>query len=238
MARKAMDILEYMASSPLFQGLPRENLKDLATLVVDQVYRRGQLIFSEGDDGIGFYVIISGRAKIFKLSLGGKEQILHIFGPGEPIGEVAVFAGRRFPANAEAIENSRVLFFPRAAFMELIQKNPSLALNMLAILSLRLRKFTALIEDLSLKEVPGRLAAYLLYLCETDQGTADLSLDISKGQLSSLLGTIPETLSRILTKMIKADLIRSEGSRRIRILDRAGLEELASGQTRLLEPEL
>ena len=83
-----MDILEYMASSPLFQGLPRENLKDLATLVVDQVYRRGQLIFSEGDDGIGFYVIISGRAKIFKLSLGGKEQILHIFGPGEPIGEV------------------------------------------------------------------------------------------------------------------------------------------------------
>lgn len=122
--------------------------------------------------------------------------------------------------------------------MELIQKNPSLALNMLAILSLRLRKFTALIEDLSLKEVPGRLAAYLLYLCETDQGTANLSLDISKGQLSSLLGTIPETLSRILTKMIKADLIRSEGSRRIRILDRAGLEELASGQTRLLEPEL
>ena len=228
-----MGILEHIATVPLFQALPREHHKDLATVVKDQAFRRGQFIFSDGDEGTGFYVIISGRVKIFKLSLEGKEQILHIFGPGEPIGEVAVFAGKRFPANAEALEDSRVFFFPRAPFMELIQKNPSIALNMLAVLSQRLRKFTALIEDLSLREVPGRLAAHLLYLSQKKDGMNDLTLDISKGQLASLLGTIPETLSRILTRMTKAGLIQSEGARDIRILDHDGLEELASGDTRL-----
>lgn len=228
-----MDILHQIASTPLFKGLPEEHLKELATVVKDKVFRKGKLIFSEGDEGSGFYIIISGRVKIFKLSPEGKEQILHIFGPGEPVGEVPVFAGKSFPAHAEALEDSRLFYFPMADFMELIQKNPSIALNSLSILSRRLRRFTALIENLSLKEVPGRLAAYLLYLSETHQGAEDLRLEISKGQLSSVLGTTPETLSRILTKMAKAGLIQSEGLRRIRILDRAGLEELANGDIRL-----
>lgn len=228
-----MDILHQIASTPLFQGLPEERLKELATVVKDKVFRKGKLIFSEGDEGSGFYIIISGRVKIFKLSPEGKEQILHIFGPGEPVGEVPVFAGKSFPAHAEALEDSRLFYFPMADFMELIQKNPSIALNSLSILSRRLRRFTALIENLSLKEVPGRLAAYLLYLSDTHQGAEDLRLEISKGQLSSVLGTTPETLSRILTKMAKAGLIQSEGLRRIRILDRAGLEELANGDIRL-----
>lgn len=228
-----MDIFDHIAAIPMFQELPKEHHRDLATVAVDQVFKRGQLIFSEGDEGIGFYVIISGQVKIFKLSLEGKEQILHIFGPGEPIGEVAVFTGRRFPANAEALQKSRVFFFLRATFMDLIEKNPSVALNMVAVLSQRLRRFAALIENLSLKEVPGRLAAYLLYLSRRQEGMDDLRLDIPKGQLASLLGTIPETLSRILTKMVKADMIQLEGARRIRILEREKLENLANGDIRL-----
>ena len=223
---KAMDILEHIASVPLFGELPREHQKDLATVVVDKTFRRGQPIFSEGDEGTGFYVIVSGQVKIFKLSWEGKEQILHIFGPGEPIGEVAVFAGKRFPAYAEALEDSTAFFFPRAAFMELIQKEPSLAMNMLAILSKRLRRFTRLIEDISLKEVPGRLAVYLLYLSHRQGGTDELELDIPKGQLASILGTIPETLSRILGKMSHMGLIQVKG-RQVKIADRSALEELA-----------
>jgi CRP/FNR family transcriptional regulator len=169
---------------------------------------------------------MSGRVKIFKVSWEGKEQILHIFGPGEPFGEVPVFAGQKFPASAEAMEESRVFFFPRDAFIYRIKKNPGIALNMLAVLSKRLRRFTQLIEELSLKEVPGRLAVYLLYLSESKEGEKHLELDISKGQLASLLGTIPETLSRILGKMTRAGLIESEGPR-IKILDPQGLEDLA-----------
>jgi CRP/FNR family transcriptional regulator len=100
---------------------------------------------------------------------------------------------------------------------------------MLAVLSWRLRKFAALVEDLSLKEVPGRLAAYLLYLSRRESGKAEFDLDISKGQLASILGTIPETLSRILGKMGRQGLISSKGSR-IRILNRTTLEEIADGR--------
>ena len=221
-----MDIIKHIGSIPFFEELPNEQIEDISMIITDQVFDRGQIIFSEGDDGNGFYVVASGRVKIFKLSPEGKEQILHIFGPGDPFGEVAVFAGQHFPANAEAMESSRIFFFPRESFSDLIRDNPSLALNMLAILSKRLRRFANLIDDLSLKEVPGRLAAHLLYLSGQSEGSEQLELNITKTQLASLLGTIPETLSRILGKMSKQGLIESDG-RRIKILDREALEELA-----------
>lgn len=221
-----MDIVKHVSSIPFFEELPDEQIEDLCMIVADQVFHRGQIVFSEGDDGTGFYVLVSGRVKIFKLSPEGKEQILHIFGPGDPFGEVAVFSGQHFPANAEVMEESRIFFFPRDSFASLIKKNPSLALNMLAILSKRLRRFANLIDDLSLKEVPGRLAAHLLYLSGQTKGSEELELTITKSQLASLLGTIPETLSRILGKMSKQGLIESDG-RRIKILDREALEDLA-----------
>jgi CRP/FNR family transcriptional regulator len=130
-----------------------------------------------------------------------------------------VFAGKHFPAFAETLEASRIFFFPRNSFIVLIQKEPSLALNMLAILSSRLRQFAQLVESLSLKEVPGRLAAYLLYLSEQKQGSSDLELDISKGQLASVLGTIPETLSRMLARMTAQKLIQVNASQ-IKIVNR------------------
>ncbi len=224
-----MRIAERIARIGLFEGLPREQLEELSQIVVEQKFKRGQSLFSDGAKATGIYGIVSGKVKIYKISLDGKEQILHIFGEGEFFGEVPVFAGGSYPAHAEALEDSRFLFFPRAEFVALIQKEPSLAMNMLAILSLRLRRFTHLIEDLSLKEVPGRLAAYLLYMSDRNSKSSRLELDITKGQLASLLGTIPETLSRILGRMSQQELIRVEG-RKIEILDRETLEGLAAGE--------
>jgi CRP-like cAMP-binding protein len=219
---------EILSNMPLFKGLPRTQMEDLTRIVVNKHFRKGQTVFSEGDKGTGFYVVIDGLVRIFKLSVEGKEQILHIFGPGEPFGEVPVFAGRNFPAHAEAIADSRLFFFPRDAFTALISENPSLALNMLALLSMRLRQFTVQVEQLSLKEVPGRLAAYVQYLSDEKGGETSFDLDISKGHLASLLGTIPETLSRIFARMTQQGLIRVDG-RRISITDQAGLEALATG---------
>jgi CRP/FNR family transcriptional regulator, dissimilatory nitrate respiration regulator len=230
---KPLKLTEQIARIPLFHGLTAKLYDELAMIVVDQVVPRGRMIFSQGDEASGLYVVISGRLKIFKLSPEGKEQILHLFGAGEPIGEVAVFAGGNFPACAEALEESRLFFFPRQAFVDMIQRYPSVALNMLAVLSLRLRKFASLIEDLSLKEVPGRLAAHLLYLEKGQKETPHIELDISKNQLASLLGTIPETLSRILARMSRDGYIELTGQRRIRIMDRKALEELATGERRL-----
>jgi CRP/FNR family transcriptional regulator len=225
-------MIALIAAIPLFNGLSRLQYDKLAHIVKERSYKRGQAIFAEGDEGIGFYVLISGKVKIFKLSPEGKEQIFHVFGPGEPFGEASVFAGERFPAHAETLEESRAFFFPRAAFVELIKEDPSMALNMLAILSRRLRSFALLVEDLSLKEVPGRLAAYLLYMSDERDRADELKLDIPKNQLASLLGTIPETLSRILTRMVRQGLIQLDGPRII-IVDRQGLEELAQAESRL-----
>ena len=218
--------LEIISKALIFEGLPSQYLEKIRDVAVSKHYLKGETIFMEQDEGNGFYLVAEGQVKIFKVSVSGKEHILHVFGPGEPFGEVPVFSGRRFPANAEAIQDSRLLFFPRSAFLGLITSHPSLALNMLAVLSMRLRQFTQQIENLSLKEVPARLAAYLLYL-SGEQGREEyVVLDISKGQLASLLGTIPETLSRILGRMGKQGLIETE-DRKIRLLDREALESLA-----------
>ena len=219
-------ILHIISQTPLFQNLPEADLKKIHRIAKDRFYNKGQTVFSEGDDGDGFYVVVAGKVKIYKVSLEGKEQILHIYGTGNPFGEVPVFSGEKFPANAQTLLKSHLLFFPRTAFTELISKNPSLCLNMLAVLSMRLRQFTLQVENLSLKEVPGRLASYLLYLAQEQASDVTVSLPISKGQLASLLGTIPETLSRILSKMGNSGLIEVSGGQ-IMLLDPVGLEELA-----------
>jgi len=228
-----MELIRRLEKIPLFEGLPWKQHAALADISVRLSYEKGQKIFSEGDEGTGFFVILDGYVKVFKVSPEGKEQIYHIFGPDESFGEVAVFTGHGFPAEAEAISPTTTLFFPRVDFIKLLRDEPSLALNMLAVLSWRLRKFSKLIEDLSLKEVPGRLAAYLIHLSAIEGNSLDLSLDFPKNQLASLLGTIPETLSRIITRMTREGFIRTEGSR-ICIQDLAGLEDIVRGDRKLV----
>lgn len=215
-----------LSITPLFQGLSVQQRDEISAIAVDRRYQRGELIFMEGDKADGFYIVAEGQVKIFKTSLEGKEQILHIYGPGNLFGEVPVFSGAHFPANAQTLAASRILFLPRASFVGLIARHPSLSMNMLGELSMRLRQFTLQIENLSLKEVPSRLASYLIYLAEEQARTDRVTLDISKGQLASLLGTIPETLSRIFAKMSAQSLIRVEG-KEIHLLDPPGLEDLA-----------
>jgi CRP/FNR family transcriptional regulator len=227
-----MEIIRQISQIQLFKGLNEEELGELAMILVDQEIKRNQPIFSEGEKATGLYIVVSGSVKIFKLSFDGKEQILHILGAGEPFAEVAVFAGTTYPANAMTMEKSRVFFIPRQAFLALIARYPSLAMSMLATLSLRLRQFAGMIESLSLKEVPGRLATHLLLLSAQNKGATKIELTIAKTQLAAYLGTIPETLSRILAKLTKAGYIESEGPI-ITIIDREGLQELAEGVVKL-----
>jgi CRP/FNR family transcriptional regulator len=217
---------QIIAGIPLFSGLTERQLAEVRRIAVEKVHAREEIIFMEGDDGYGFYILLSGRVKIFKLSPDGREQILHIITEGQPFGEVPVFAGQKFPANAQALVPCRTLFFPRDAFKATISANPALAMKMLAELSLKLRQFTVQVENLSLKEIPARLASYLIYLSAEQKRHDRVKLTISKGQLASLLGTIPETLSRIFARLSDQHLIRVEG-RIIHLLDPDGIEVLA-----------
>ena len=220
------NIINLISAIPLFNGLPAEQLEAIRQIAIEKRFNKGQTIFSEGDKTTGFFVIVDGRVKIYKVSSEGKEQILHIFEAGQSFGEVTVFTGQQMPANAQALAKTHLLLFARSAFVDLVTSHTSLALNLLGIMSKKLRQFAAQIENLSLKEIPARLASYLIYLAE-EQGTQDaVTLNVSKGQLASLLGTIPETLSRIFAKLSAQNLIRVEGPRII-LLDREGIEDLA-----------
>ncbi len=215
-----------LAKAPLFGGLPDNQMREIRRIAVSRLAKKGEILFSQGDAGNGFYIVAEGVVKIFRVSPEGKEQILHILSDGEPFGEVAAFTGQPFPAHAEALTDSKLLFFPKAAFVGLVERLPSLSLNMIALLCVRLHQFAAQVESLALKAVPSRLAAYLVYLAEEQGNEERVLLKISKGQLASLLGTIPETLSRVLARLSEQGLISVDG-KSIALTDREALRALA-----------
>ena len=221
--KKAHDVL---LKSHLFGGLPEDQIEDIEKISVNKYFNKGEVIFYDGDEGTGFYLVVEGSVNVYKLSADGKEQILHIVKEGETIGAVPVFSGESFPANARAISKSHLLFFHRERFIHLITNKPALTMNILALLSTRLREFTIQIENLTLKEIPGRLAAYLLYLSQQQCGNDLIKINIAKAQLANLLGTGPESLSRALGNMKSRKLVQEEGTS-IRLINRSLLEELA-----------
>lgn len=209
----------------LFSSLDDAIRQKVSEICTTKNVKKGDIIFLEGEPAEGFYGIVSGTVKIYKIGFDGREQIIHIFSKGEVFAEVPVFSGDVYPANAVAIEDTRLIFINKERFIDLISNEPIIALKMLALLSLRLRKFTHLIENLSLKEVPNRLASYILMISEDK---TEVRLPISKVQLAGTLGTIPETLSRILNRMSINGIIEVKG-RQITIIDKQRLKDIAGG---------
>lgn len=217
---------------PLFSQLEESDLSSLQKIGVYKRYKKQEIIFSEGEPARGFFVVISGRVKVFKLSREGKEQILHIFTPGQTFAEAAVFCGQTYPAYAQSMTDSENFYFPKTDFSRLIARSPQLALNMIATLSSLLRNFAQLVEELSLKEVSARMAKYFLDMAikkgeKTPEGIR-IKLDTSKVQLAARLGTVIETFSRTLAKMRNRGIVVVE-HKTIVILDYQLLEEIAAG---------
>jgi len=220
---------------PLFAGLNEEELKKIRSICLLKKVKKKEIIFSEGQEARGFYVALSGKVKIYKVSPDGKEQILHVIGAPDSFAEAALFLEGIYPAFAEALSDGQLLFIPKKDFIHLIEKNPRLSLNMIASLSHFLRRFASLIEELSLREVSSRVAKYLIDLSlrssRGEEVPKEVDLDLTKTQLASKLGTISETLSRTLAKM-KSQRVIDVRKNRILILDRKALEGLASGLKR------
>jgi CRP/FNR family transcriptional regulator len=224
--------IELLRQCPLFAGLKEEDLKRIKAIASFKRLVKKEILFSEGEEARGFYVILSGKVKLYKVSPEGKEQILHVVSAPDAFAEAALFLEGSYPAFAEALTESQLLFFPKRDFIQLIERNPQLSINIIVSLSHFLRKFASLIEELSLKEVSSRVAKYLIDLslksARVGKNPKEVDLDLSKTQLASKLGTIGETLSRTLAKM-KAKRIIDVRKNRILILNREVLEELASG---------
>lgn len=219
-----MNYRQILKHSPLFGGLSDENLDALMEIARVDEHPRGELLFSEGEKAEGFFVVLDGKVKVYKLSPEGKERILHIIHPGGTFAEAAIFGDGLYPAYAEPLQSSKLVFLPKDGFLGLLRDNSQISINMIAGLSKFLRQFANQIEDLTFKDVPSRLARYLMELSCGKKQVVDLP--ISKSQLASNLGTVSETLSRTLRKLSEDDLITVSG-KTFEIHDFDRLEELA-----------
>jgi len=211
-------------SVPLFAALGDEADELLGRF---QTIRRpaGTILFTPTDRAERLFAVRAGRVKLYKLSATGNEQILHLYGPGHSFAEAAVLAGGMYPAFAKALDDVTLLVVTRRELRQAIADNPDLAMGMLAGLSAKLHEFNRLIEELSLKDAPARLAGVLLRLAER-AGGATVYLQQTRRELAGQIGTAAETLSRALGKLKDAGLIEVRG-RRITLLDADALAELA-----------
>jgi CRP/FNR family transcriptional regulator len=225
-----MDVIAFLQTTPLAKNLPEAQLKTLAKSASEKQCRAGQLIIGEGHGVNAVYIVVQGTVKMSKSAHDGREQTLYLLRPRELFGICAAFSDCIFPANAVTLEKSTLLVIPGKVLEDLSKKDPTILRNMLSILSDRLKESMSLIESLSLMETPKRVASFLLFsnlkkACITG---AIAKLEISQRELAKMLGTTPETISRVLKKLEKEKIIQLEG-KNIRILNCEALEELATG---------
>lgn len=215
---------EIIKQCHLFYGVTDTDLQLLLSILRIRNYNKGEILFEEGAEAEGFYIVASGKVKVYKLSPDGRERILHVVQPGDSFAEAAIFDDGRYPAFAETLTLSTLLFFPKQDFLELLHQHSQLSINMIAGLSRFLRQFTVQIEDMTFRDVPARLARYLLTFF--DSAPVSISLPVSKTQLASNLGTTSETLSRTFRKLSDDEIICVQG-KKIDILDADRLCDLA-----------
>lgn len=223
-----MNLVNQLANCHLCRGLDDKELETVINIVSFKKLSKDEILFFEGDSASGFFVLLSGMVRIYKSSPDGKEYTIHIIKPGQLFAEAAIFRGDKFPANCMALEESEAAFFPKDAFLDLLKDSPQISLKIIAALSSFVRDFNKQVEDLSLKEVPGRIASFLLEKSD-ETGQTEIILDISKSDWASRLGTISETLSRNLKKLKELSVIEVD-RQKITILNRQLLEEIADGK--------
>jgi CRP/FNR family transcriptional regulator len=226
-----LNLRERLPRLPLFDGLDAAALDRLTSL--SRVIRlpRKETIFSEGDPYRGMFVILSGLAVVYKLSAEGRMLIVHVCRPGDPLAEVTLFEERDagYAAHARTTRDSEILFLPRDEFVEFVKTHPQVAWKMLQNFAARIKEMTLQLEGVTLREVGSRFARYLVREMEAG-GVAEterpvLTLPLAKSSVASYLGTVHETLSRTLARLIREKIIAVNG-REITVLDKKRLKRM------------
>jgi len=217
---------EILSQFPLFSGLEPENLEKLSAIAVPKRIARKAVLFREGDEAKGFYLLVKGRIKLSKVSPAGKEQILHFVQSGQSFAEAALYMDQSYPATAEAIEETDLYFIPRDALMKSLSSDPELAMNLIAHLARYLQLLTRKVEELSLMDATARLAQHLLGNMEASTGL--VRLGAGKGQTASSLGMAVETFSRTLTKFKEEGFVKEASPGVLQVLDEKGLKNLST----------
>ena len=216
--------------SGVFRRLTAEDRQRLAAVATLHEFDKGAQLFSEGDDSDFLYTIASGRVKVFKTTARGTDVILEIFGPGDPVGAVAVYDSRPYPATAVALEPTTCMLVPRQAFFRLLEQHPSLVRGLLVGLTHRLVELTNRLTELSGGRIEARLARFFLKLAtDVGQPRADgtfIGLVLSRQELADMIGTTIETAIRVMSRWGKDDIVRTEKDGFL-VVKRDALETLA-----------
>jgi CRP/FNR family transcriptional regulator len=212
----------------MFSSLTEGELDFLAKHTVLPRYSGGELVFGEGKQCMGLYVVESGQVRIFKSSPDGREQVLSIDGPGSSIAELPVFDGGAYPASAIAIEDATLLFVGKQDFQALCLTHPQVGLKVLRVVRVRLRRLEGIIEELSFATVRHRLASYLFRLArQSGKQTAEglvVSLPVTNQELAAQIGTVRELVSRSLSRLQAEGLLKIDG-REVTLCNLKALEE-------------
>jgi CRP-like cAMP-binding protein len=221
---------ELLRSSTLYRNLSGEDQKRLAAVSLARTYEKGETLFAEGDPPDFLVTIASGRVKVVKTIPSGKEIILEIFGPGDPVGAVVAYEGRPYPASAVAIERSECILVRRNEFFALFERHPSLVRGFLTGMAQRIVELTRRIPEVAGGRVETRFAHLFLKLADRmGRHRADgrfVPLPLSRQELADLAGTTIETAIRIMSRWGKEGIVLTERDGFL-VKDRAALERLA-----------
>jgi len=188
--------IEFLESIPYFSGLSLDALDSVRKLIFERTSERDELIVLEGEPAEALYFVISGAVKMFKTSVEGKEQILSIVRPGESFNDISVFDGGPNPASVQAM-GPAVLYGIRRNDVEVILRDHSqVALNVIQVLSQKMRHLMSLVEDLSFRHVTGRIAKILLGHAGNGTGPQPR---LTQQEMAAMAGTVREVVGRSLT---------------------------------------
>jgi len=197
--------------------------EEISSLGIRKKFAKKQYLFTPGQEASGFFYLISGEIRVFKMDRQAKEVEVVRIKPGDFFGEAAAFTSTRYPAYAEAVTDSEVIYFDKQKFFQRLDKNPAVARFFIKLLAEKCLVLNERIESLGLQTVRQRLAQYLLSRCSGQMGCL-VEIRVEKADLARLLGTIPETLSRTLKAFQQAGLIEVSG-RRIKVKNCPGLRQ-------------
>jgi CRP/FNR family transcriptional regulator len=223
---------QVLRTTPIFRKVGAEDRARVAAVSHVETYARGERIFDEGDASDDLSVVVRGRVKIFRTTPAGKDVILEIFGPGDPLGAVAVYEGRPYPASAMAIEDVTCLLVPRQAFFALLEGHPLLVRGLLLGLTQRLVELTNRITDLTGGRVEPRFARLFLKMAadsgRPERGGVFIPMALSRQELADLTGTTIETCIRIMSRWNKQQVVMTEKEGFL-LRDRKALETITEG---------
>ena len=214
----------------LFGSLEGQALHALAERAAEIKLARGQILFTEGEEARGLYVIVEGSVRAYRESVEGREQVIHVENAGSTFAEVPVFDGGKYPSSVAGEQDSVLLFIGKSDVQRLCLDYPQIAISALGLLASRLRKCAALVEDLSLHEVDQRLARFLIAeACRCGERTLNevtFEMSLTNQQVAARIGSVREVVSRAMARLQRNGLISVEG-RRVTVPDEAALRAYA-----------